>query len=69
MENFIAVTGIIAKTPETKTSQKGASYTRARFVHDQGSYDKNTQTWTPAKPPPPGTRCMRRQAWVRASPL
>lgn len=51
MENFIAVTGIIAKTPETKTSQKGASYTRARFVHDQGSYDKNTQTWTPAKTP------------------
>ena len=49
MENFIAMTGILAKDPETNTTPKGFEYTRARMAHSQGYWDKQSNQWVEAK--------------------
>ena len=49
MENFIAMSGILAKDPETNTTPKGFEYTRARMAHSQGYWDKQANQWVEAK--------------------
>ena len=49
MENFIAMSGILAKDPETNTTPKGFEYTRARMAHSQGYWDKQSNQWVEAK--------------------
>lgn len=49
MENFIAMSGILAKDPETNTTPKGFEYTRTRMAHNQGHWDKQTNQWVEAK--------------------
>lgn len=45
MENYIAMTGILAKDPETNTTPKGSQYTRARLAHSQGYWDTQRNQW------------------------
>ena len=49
MENFIAMSGILAKDPEVNTTPKGFEYTRARMAHSQGYWDKQSNRWVEAK--------------------
>lgn len=49
MENFIAMSGILAKDPEINTTPKGFEYTRARMAHSQGYWDKQANQWVEAK--------------------
>ena len=51
MENYIAMTGILAKDPEINNSPKGSQYTRARLAHSQGHWDTQANRWVDGKTP------------------